>query len=192
MSDQLHDAIVQMNGHAEEDSESLYQQVCDALETERHPGESVEDFKIRLVTEFSDMSQWPDDKYEMLSKDLQDWIYDATTTHKANITKKRKKTLPVLTGLDPAPAEKTKKRGRASLNDEPKVRGRTRTSGDDCLTRTMKYLVTHSSPDTLKAADLVKTLEAQYGKEYSTAAVRYAQQAFLTARTLINHNNAAE
>jgi len=172
------------NGHDSSD-DPLFDQVCKALDTEREDDESVEEFKIRVVTEFSDMSRWPDTKYEQLSKELQDWVYDATTTHKGNITKKRKKSLPVLPGLDPASTEKTKRRGRASLNDEPVKRGRTRTSGDDCLTRTMKYLVTHGSPDTVKAPELVEALEAKYGKAYSTAAVRYAQQAFLTARELI-------
>ena len=170
---------------------SLLDQICHALNTEPQEDESAEDFKIRAVTDFSDMTRWPDEKYEQLSKEVQDWIYDATTTHKGNTTKKRKKALPALPGLDPEPREKNKRRGRASLNDEPKVRGRTRTSGEDCLTRTMTYLSTQSNPEAFKAADLVTSLEEKYGKQYSTAAVRYAQQAFLTARNLINQQHAA-
>jgi hypothetical protein len=160
---------------------SLYERLCEALDTKIEEDESVDEFKIRVVKDFSDMEVWTDERYEVLDKDVQDWVYDATTIHKGNITKKRKKSLPLLSGLDP---EKTaKKRGRASLTDEPKRK--TRTRGNDCLTRTMKELVASKKPEDLKAIDLVKTLNDKYGKEYSIAAVRYAQQAFATARELM-------
>jgi hypothetical protein len=175
-------------GEEETPTESLYHQICQALETACHGDETPEDFKIRAVTDFSDMSMWPDEKYEMLSKGVQDWVFDATTIHKNNTNKKRKKPLPILPGLD---STETRARGRVSLSDEPK-RGRTRSTGEDCLTRTMKLLVVNNSPEKLKAADLVDSLKDKYGKEYSTAAVRYAQQAFLTARELIEQQVAAE
>jgi hypothetical protein len=166
-----------------EDTTQLYHRICEALGTQCAADESPEEFKVRVVTEFSDMTQWPDEKYEVLSQDIQDWVYTATTTHKGNTNKKRKKNMPALPGLDPAPEAK-QKRARVSLTMEPK-RGRTRTTGDDCLTRTMKILIAANSPENLKADDLVSTLHSRYGKEYSKAAVRYAQQAFMTARELL-------
>jgi hypothetical protein len=168
--------------HNGQDTTQLFHQICDALDTERASDEGVEEFKIRVVTEFSDMTVWPDSRYETLSEEVQNWVYEATTVHKANTNKKRKKPLPELPGLDPIPAPKLAKIRRASLVDEPK-RGRTR--GEDCLTRTMKILLDNPEPEKVKAQDLVKMLEAQYGKAYSTAAVRYAQQAFTTARGLL-------
>src|SRR3954468_2986476 len=174
------------NGH--DASDSLFQKICKALNTEQASDEDAEEFKVRVVTEFSNMDQWPDAKYEMLDKDVQDWVYDATTTHKNNRDKKRKKTLPALPGLDQTAGAKPR-RGRVSLDDNvSSKRGRSRTSGEDCLTRTMKLLVANADPESLKAADLVKTLDDKYGKEYSTAAVRYAQQAFLTARDLMRQH----
>lgn len=166
-----------------EDTTQLYHRICEALGSQCAADESPEEFKIRVVTEFSDMTQWPDEKYEVLSQDIQDWVYTATTTHKGNTNKKRKKNMPALPGLDPAPEAK-QKRARVSLTVEPK-RGRTRTTGDDCLTRTMKLLIAASTPENLKADDLVSSLHQKYGKEYSKAAVRYAQQAFMTARELL-------
>jgi hypothetical protein len=173
-----------------EDTKSLYQKITQVLATEQQEDEDAEDFKIRVVTEFSDMSLWPDDKYEDLPKAVQDWVYDATTVHKGNINKKRKKPLPTLPGLDTTP-EKGRRGRRVSLVDEPK-RGRTRATGEDCLTRTMKLLVVKDDPENIKAAELVATLKEKYGRDYSPAAVRYAQQAFLTARELLNHKIAAE
>jgi hypothetical protein len=174
-----------------EDTESLYQKIIQALATEHQDDETPEEFKIRVVTEFSDMSLWPDDKYEELLPEVQDWVYEATTIHKGNINKKRKKPLPTLPGLDTTPEKGTRGRTRATLVDEPK-RGRTRATGEDCLTRTMKLLVAQDNPENVKASELVKTLQAKYNREYSPAAVRYAQQAFLTARDLIDQKTAAE
>lgn len=173
------------NGHDVPDT--LFHKICRALNTERAGDEDAEEFKVRVVTEFSNMDHWPDDRYETLDKEVQDWVYDATTTHKNNRDKRRKKTLPSLPGLDQTGTKP--RRGRQTLDDNtPMRRGRSRTSGEDCLTRTMKLLVADSNPDGLKAADLVQTLEANYGKQYSTAAVRYAQQAFLTARELMRQS----
>jgi hypothetical protein len=167
----------------------LYSKICEALDTERATDESIEEFKIRVVTEFSDMTAWPDAKYETLPSDVQDWVYAATTAHKGNTNKKRKKVLPDLPGLDPMPIPKqAKKIKRASLVDEPK-HGRAR--GDDCLTRTMKILIDNPDPDKIKAQDLAGMLEARYGRKYSPAAVRYAQQAFTTARNLLAARTAA-
>jgi hypothetical protein len=184
------------NGETEADEQeasSLYEHICEALDTIRAEDESVDEFKVRVIQAFSNMEVWTDDRYETLDKDVQDWVYDATITHKANITKKRKKALPLLPGLDQKKTKETKRRGRASLNDaeEPKVRGRGRTSGNDCLTRTMKELVVSANPGDMKAMDLVTTLQTKYGKEYSIAAVRYAQQAFATASRLIKEHAAS-
>jgi len=172
------------------DTNQLYHKICAALQTECATDETPDEFKSRVVNEFSNMTVWPNEKYEALPQDVQDWVYDATMTLKGNATKKRKKNMPVLSGLDVAPTEK-KKRGRASLVDEPK-RGRTRSTGEDCLTRTMKLLVVEDQPENIKAVDLVKSLDKKYKKEYSVAAVRYAQQAFLTAREILAKQAAAQ
>jgi hypothetical protein len=186
MSD-VHAPTVPSNGH--DVQETLLHKICRALNTERTTDETAEEFKVRVVTEFSNLDHWPDDRYETLDKDVQDWVYDATTTHKNNRDKRRKKALPIMPGLDQGDGRQKQRRGRQTLNDDtPARRGRARTSGEDCLTRTMKLLVADSHPENLKAADLVTTLNQKYDKEYSTAAVRYAQQAFLTARELLRQS----
>jgi len=149
-------------------SRTLYGEISDHVGFEKAEDESVEDYKGRLVLEFSNMNEWPDDRYDRLPQHIKHWIYDATIEYKANRKRKNPRMLPPLSGLD-SPA-----RRRADLNSAYKGRAKT---GDDCLTRVIKEMVVTPGID---LPTLVDTMKTKYGKEYSKAAVRYAMTAYQT------------
>lgn len=154
---------------AMDEGQTLYAEISDFVGFEKAEHESPEDYKGRLVLEFSDMNEWPDDRYDRLPQHVKHWIYDATTEYKANRSRKRARPLPPLSGLD-GPT-----RRRADLHTNT-GKGRAKT-GDDCLTRVIKELVVSPATD---LNSLTALLKEKYGKEYSKAAVRYAMTAYQT------------
>jgi hypothetical protein len=165
----------------EMEEQSLYQLVCDLLRIEKEPDEENDDFKIRVIRRFSNMDEWPDEQYERLPEPLQDWIYNTIQTYKKNRApeRKRKSALPALPGLD---GDLRRRWKREDIDAPLKTRGRSR-SGEDCLTRTMEYV--HSNPDNSDTRAIVEALEQQHGKKYSYSAVRFAQNAYHTAKRIM-------
>lgn len=164
---------------------SLYDEICTALGVTKEQDESNEDFKGRAVEAFSDTDDWPDEKYYALPERLQEWIHSATEEYKRNRDRKRPRKLPPVPGLDSAARSGG---GRPDINAPVEKRGRgagrqrKREVGSDCVTRVMKELV--NTPDA-SAKDLQGTLNQKYEKEYSEAAIRYAIQAFRTAKQVL-------
>jgi hypothetical protein len=167
-----------------EAGQTLYAEICELVGFEKGEDEDPNDFKGRVVEEFSNMAEWPDAKYDALPARVKDWVYDATNEYKANRSRKRQRALPAMTGLDVA--ERT---GRADLNAPVrKTKESKRQPGTDCVTRTMKLLA--KTPNAT-ADDLVTQLKELYAKDYSKAAVRYAIQAFHTAKTVLEEEKRA-
>jgi hypothetical protein len=181
--DELYPDEEEDSKESERTHHTMYELICDILDTRRDDDESVDDFKIRVVKHLSNVNEWPDEEYHQLPEAVQDWVYDTTQIYKVNKDpeRKRKKKLPALPGLD---ADPHKRRQRPDIDSPlPLRRGRGRT-GEDCMTRTMRYLRDH--PDENETKNIQEALKEQYQKEYSYPAVRYAQNAWRTVQHLMN------